>query len=226
MIHRVLTAALIAGLFAGLAVSLAQAWQTLPLITVAETFEAATPTHANGADHQHGGTHATWMPADGAERWLWTILANVLTGIGFAFLLAGAMTLSGRRLSARTGALWGIAGFAVFALAPALGLPPVLPGADVAPLAERQTWWIGTAVATAGGLWLIFLLRCTWAVALGFVLLALPHLVGAPPQGVAGGSVTPEVAARFAVATLAVAVLFWTVLGATLGRLLQREPAA
>jgi len=222
MIRRLLSACLLAGFVAGLVVSLAQAWQTVPLIVAAEGFETAgeavADDHATTAGHDHAP--AAWAPADGAERWLWTILANILTGIGFAFLLAGAMSLSGRRLSARRGAMWGIAGFAVFTLAPALGLPPVLPGADVAPLAARQAWWIGTALATAGGLWLLLLLGRPAARFAGIALLALPHLVGAPAPGAAGGTASPELAAQFAIASLAVAVVFWTTLGATLGRLL------
>lgn len=223
MLRRLLATALLAGLIAGLVVSLAQAWQTVPLIVTAEAFEATAHDHG-AADHAHDD--AAWAPADGMPRWLWTIAVNILTGVGFAFLLAGAMMLSGRRPSARQGALWGIAGFAVFSLAPSLGLPPVLPGADVAPLAARQAWWIGTALATAAGLWLLVLTGRPWTRLAGIALLALPHLVGAPPPGVHGGSVPPELAAQFAIASLAVAALFWTTLGTTLGRLLDRPSRA
>lgn len=227
-IRRVIVAALLSGLVAGLVVSLAQAWQTVPLITIAETYETAVPAHDHGAapDHAVAAGHAGWAPADGVERWFWTVVANVLTGVGFGFLLAGAMTLSGRPISVRTGAIWGAAGFAAFTLAPALGLPPVLPGADLAPLAARQIWWIGTALATAGGLWLLLLARPVPARALGVVLLALPHILQAPPPGAAGGSVPPELAAQFVVATLVVGIIFWTSLGAALGRLLGQPPTA
>jgi adenosylcobinamide kinase/adenosylcobinamide-phosphate guanylyltransferase len=47
---------------------------------------------------------------------------------------------------------WGLAGFAVFTLAPGLGLPPELPAMPAADLLARQVWWIGTAAATAIGL--------------------------------------------------------------------------
>ena len=50
---------------------------------------------------------------------------------------------------------WGFAGFAVFTLAPGLGLPPELPAMPAADLGDRQIWWTATVLATAVGLALI-----------------------------------------------------------------------
>jgi cobalt transporter subunit CbtA len=217
MIARVLTAALLAGFVAGMVVSLAQAWQTEPLITSAELFEAVGVEHGRAIDHN---TEA-WTPADGAQRRFGTLATNVLTGVGFALVLAAAITLSGRSVTAREGVLWGLAGFASFAVAPALGMPPALPGMETASLEDRQLWWVGATITTAGGLWLMLLVKVRSANLLGVLLLALPHLVGAPVLGVnQGDALPPQLAAEFAVATLFVAALFWTALGATLGRLL------
>src|SRR3546814_2466811 len=48
-----------------------------------------------------------WAPEDGAERWLYTALANVLTGIGFALLIGAAAELKGGIGSWRQGVFWG-----------------------------------------------------------------------------------------------------------------------
>ena len=45
--------------------------------------------------------------------------------------------------------------FAAFGLAPALGLPPELPGAFAASLRERQLWWLLAASGAAAGLLLL-----------------------------------------------------------------------
>ena len=84
----------------------------------------------------------------------------------------------------RQGLFWGFAGFAVFTLAPGLGLPPELPAMPAADLAARQAWWIGCVLATAAGLALIVFGRPPALAALGVALLVLPHLFGAPqPPG-------------------------------------------
>ncbi len=108
------------------------------------------------------------------------LLADILTGVGFALLLGAGLTLRGGEVGWRQGLLWGLAGFATFTIAPSLGLPPQLPGSEAAPLFDRQLWWLGTAVATGGALALIaFTTRARWTI-LGAVLIVLPHLYGAP----------------------------------------------
>ena len=54
-----------------------------------------------------------------------------MVAVGFALMLAGLYTL---RAPTRTsqGLLWGLAGYAVFCLAPTMGLPPELPGTAAA----------------------------------------------------------------------------------------------
>ena len=226
MLRRLLLIAVIAGAAAGLVATALQGAKLWPLIAAAEQFE-----QAGAASHQHGdGTaahsHDEWEPADGAERIAFTALFNILAGFGFALLLNGAFLLRGTvapgaPLDVATGAMWGLAGFVCFALAPALGLPPELPGMAAGDLLDRQVWWIATALASAGGLALIAFARPAAVKALGIVVLALPHIVGAPHADEVG-PVPAELAAQFVAASLVAAAVFWIVLGALSGWLHRR----
>ena len=241
MLRRVLVTGLSAGLLAGLFVAAIQiAWIT-PIILEAEIYESAgAPTGAPDPASRPGtsgasfvlpaaerlegpaaerleGNEGAWAPEDGIERTLFTVLASVLTGVGFGLILVAAFTFSGRHVDPGRGVLWGLAGFAVFTLAPALGLPPELPGMVAADLGARQTWWIGTVISTAGGLALIVFARHRLLKGLGLALLLAPHAVGAPHPGQFGGKVPGELAAEFAVASLFTAALFWTALGGIAG---------
>jgi cobalt transporter subunit CbtA len=209
---------LLSGALAGILLFAMQHRLVVPLIETAETYETAAEHAMPGMVHEDEG----WQPADGIERTAFTALSTMLAGIGFAAVLFGAASLSGRRIDARRGALWGLAGFACFALAPALGLPPKPPGAAVADLYARQLWWGATAAATAGGLWLILgrgrslLMR-----AAGVALLLLPHLIGAP-SATEPDLVPAALMQHFAVASVATSALFWLALGTIGGFLYER----
>lgn len=179
-----------------------------PLILAAETYEAEPALAAPFA------------------RIVETILFNVLTGAGYGLVLAAILTLRGTPAGWREGLLWGAAGFAAFALAPALGLPPELPGMRAAALEARQIWWLLTVVATALGLaQLVFSGRLAMQFA-GIALILVPHIVGAPYPDSPPGAVPPEMAARFAVFSLAGMALFWAVLGGCCGYLHDRLSGA
>lgn len=235
MLRRLLLAALIAGACAGLVASALQMVKVWPLILEAETYEAAAPpghAHAPGTPaHDHAaaapGQVEAWEPENGVERISYTVLFNLLAGIGFALLLNGAVAarqaLGGpSRIDPRTGLLWGLAGFACFAFAPALGLPPEPPGMVAADLALRQTWWIATALATALGLGLCVFAPARVLKGMGVLILLAPHLVGAPHPAEHGGAVPPALAANFAMASLLTAAVFWIVLGGVSGWLQRR----
>jgi cobalt transporter subunit CbtA len=248
--NRLFWCALLVGLCGGLVHSAVQHAQVLPLIAAAEVFEAA----AESAPHEHEHEHATgsheaheheephdhgdaWAPADGLERNAFTVLANVLAGTGYALVLLPLMALwdrrrGGRAASARSGALWGAAGwFCLFAW-PAIGLPPELPGTAAADLHARQAWWLLAVLCAVAAIGLAALggRRLGHARWLGLALLALPFAIGAPQVS---GSLYPgqpaDAAAqlqalndRFVLATALATALYWLVLGTVAGMVTAR----
>jgi cobalt transporter subunit CbtA len=221
MIRRVVLAAVLAGIVAGLIMSALQHWRVTPLILQAESFEAG---HVHG-DHAHGDEDHAWAPADGFERTGFTVLFNLLTGVGFGLVAAAASLITRLPLNASTGLKWGLAGFATFMLAPSAGLPPELPGMARGDLVSSQAWWWLAVAATAGGIAIIALTRhLAWkAVAVG--LIALPHLIGAP-QASGDSAVPAGLANAFAANAIAVSAIFWIVLCVSLGFLLARQAGA
>jgi cobalt transporter subunit CbtA len=223
LFRSIVFAAVLAGLIAGAFVTIVHTVGTVPIILKAETYEKAAEagtapaisTDAATAEHRHDAE--AWGPADGFERTAFTALADVLTGIAFGLLLTAAYALRGRAMDWRQGLFWGLAGFATFTLAPGLGLPPEVPGTESAPLLDRQIWWVATAVATGGGLALIFFTRNIALTVLGVGLIALPHIYGAP-QPAEYKSLVPEgLAHSFVVAAVVTSFLFWLVLGSLTG---------
>ena len=227
MMHRILLTALAAGLLAGIFVFAAHMVKTTPLILHAEVYENAetTKNHASGSETATQGESSEaeeWGPEDGFERHAYTLLSDLLSSFGFAFILVGAIALSGRQVDWRKGMIWGLCGFAAFFAGPSLGLAPEVPGMAAADLMDRQIWWLGTVAATAGGLAIVFFARTTGLKVVGFALIVLPHLIGAPGHEIHPGGVPAELAAQFAAATLAVTGLFWLVLGALTGHFYRR----
>lgn len=208
---RILTAALLAGIAAGIFLTAIQKLDLLPLIMEAETYEAGASQDVSSA----------WAPADGAERLFYTTLANVITAVGFALLLSAAFALRGG-IDWRRGVLWGLAGFVTFNLAPALGLPPELPGAEAAPLHERQLWWLITVALTGVGLALVAFAPRAALKGLGVILIAAPHIAGAPAPEVHGGLAPAELEQSFITGSLLVNGVFWVVLGTLTAFLFDR----
>ena len=214
--RAILQIAVAAGLLAGVVTFGVQYATILPLIEQAEKYEAA---HEEA--HPAGHAKAEWKPKDGWERNAFTAFATILTGIGQAAILLGAIYFFGWRIDARNGVLWGLAAFVCFQVAPALGLPPQPPGVPESGLEGRQIWWLATVVLTAAGMYLIASGRVWWMKVAGAVCVALPHFVGAPAAG--GEAIVPaELVRRFAMVSLAVSCLFWLTLGAASGFLCSR----
>ncbi len=231
--NAVLVAA-IAGLLASIVMTALQAYATVPLILQAETFEnAGAPAHdhaapatadaaAPAAVEPHHHDEDAWAPADGFERFAFNALANIVTGIGFALVLVAASEMGGGINSWRQGALWGLAGFAVFTLAPNLGLPPELPAMPAAEIVSRQVWWICTVAATAAGLGLIVFRGTALFSLAGVALIVAPHVIGAP-QPVSYETAVPEgLHHQFVVAVTATNLVFWVLLGGIIGMARQR----
>jgi cobalt transporter subunit CbtA len=234
--RSIVFASVISGFVVGVIVTVLQQFGTVPLILKAEVFEKAAEAHqtadarqiseshqtspAAAAGHDHAGhEHAAeaWEPKDGLERNAYTAAANVLTAIGFALLLAGFFAVqsgtTGESVSWHQGLMWGLAGFAVFTMAPGLGLPPELPGVPAAPLLSRQIWWVIAALATAAGLGLIFFRRSAPAAVAGLLLIMLPHVIGAPELEHVETNVPSSLSHQFVVAVTLTSLVFWAMLG-------------
>ena len=235
MIGRLLTAALVSGVLAGVLISVVHHFTTTPIILHAEHYEgmggddqtvmmwsdevAGGQFYLAHGDEEHGDE--VWAPENGLERTLYTSLANIITGVAFASLLIAGFHMRGDPVDGRKGVAWGVAGFVVFALAPAVGLPPELPGTLAGSVEARQFWWAFAAVSTGAGLWFLLLTRHIALHAAGVLLIALPHIVGAP-QAVLGRTVPPELAAHFVAASLGTGLVFWALLGWIGGKSYQR----
>ena len=204
-----------------------QMFTTVPLILQAEVYEnagaAAEHDHAAAPADQAAGTEAAapahehdaqaWEPSEGFERYAFTLLANLVSGVGFALILVAVSEFAGGIGNWRQGLFWGLAGFAVFTLAPGLGLPPELPAMPAADLLPRQVWWTATVLATAAGLALIAFRRSPLLAIAGVALIMAPHIVGAP-QPVSFETAIPEgLHHQFVVAVTMTNLVFWVVLG-------------
>lgn len=224
MFTRIARTAGFAGLLAALLLTLMQSIWISPLIEQAEVFERAAQTQPQepvALDGGHGHEIEAWEPEPGWPRLLSTTGGNLVVAVGFALMLAGLYTVRAPGRAA-AGLLWGLAGYAVFTLAPTLGLPPELPGTAAADLGSRQLWWVGSAASAAVGLALIVFAK-PWPFKLaGAVLLVIPHLIGAP-QPPMHESVAPEtLQQQFRWAAQAVNMVFWLALGLVSAWLFRR----
>lgn len=213
---RIVSAAVLAGMLAGLLLTAVQQIQVSRIILRAEVYEDAAAASQPANAHASAG-HEAWQPANGVERTLFTALANISLAVGFGLLLGAAICLRGKASGWRSGLLWGLAGYGIFFVAPSLGLPPEVPGTAAAPLADRQLWWLITVALTASGLLLLIFAR-TWQLKiLGAVMLGMPHLIGAPQPPVHAGTAPAELAQAFVYATAVANAVFWLALGGLTG---------
>ncbi|WP_197082873.1 CbtA family protein [Pseudorhodobacter ferrugineus] len=178
---------------------------------------------ADGHAHSHEAGEVTPLTRNSL-----TVLFAGLIYVAYALILTAGFGLAasfGKVITAREGLLWGIAGFASFQLAPSLGLAPELPGTIAADLTARQIWWWGTVLSTGTGLALLAYGRGYVAIAAAVLLLAAPHIIGAPLPDAYWGVAPPEVAAMFSARVLATALTVWAVLGWLAGYLWSQEKA-
>ena len=225
LFRKIIFYALLVGTLSGLLLTVVQFWQVIPIIQSAESFEGKTVAVVTHEHTVHEHSSGTWKPADGIERTVFTLLSNVLSGIGFALVLMVAIVFSRKtnskiKLDWRYGLLWGAAGYAVFFLAPSFGVPPGIPGVIAAPLEARQLWWLIAVVCTAGGLAGVAFGKSHWRWAAAS-LLVVPFLVGAPPsptyvptnQSPAVTAGLAELGQQFISATAIANAAFWLALG-------------
>jgi cobalt transporter subunit CbtA len=252
MIGKTLLAAIAAGLIAGAFMTAAQEMRVVPLILQAETYESegapaaydqssratqtlsstlaavlplATPAQAHGVEQHGDDAHAEGGIMFGLSRFSGTLVANLVTGAGFALLLAGLSTLLARPITVQTGLTWGALGWLAVHLLPAIGLPPELPGFPAADLGDRQTWWLLTTIVSAVGLGVLAIRPEIPAKIVGLLLIAVPHLFGAPQASDIASPVPAVLGAEFAVAALATTLAFWLVLGVVYGAINERFTA-
>ena len=246
MFQRMLTSALFAGVAAGLIAAVLHFAFVQKYILLGEQYETGALTHfAAGsagndlaADAKGGQEHDASDAASGAapedhaapqydlRRNAFTVLFMALIYVSYAMLLIagfGLIETLGHRVGPTEGLLWGLAGFAAFQLAPAIGLAPELPGTVGAEFGARQIWWWGTVAATATALGLLAYGPKPWAAVVALGLIAAPHIIGAPhPQGFSGVA-PPEVSAQFTARVLAMAMAVWAAMGWIAGRLWSRS---
>jgi cobalt transporter subunit CbtA len=222
MTKNLFTSALFAGLAAGLVAALLQFWLVIPLLLEGELYEIGVRVHfAAGLD---APVQSPAGPAEGLvqdkTRHLMTAGFSVVAYTAFALLLVAGIALAekyGHDVSARKGIIWGLCGFITLQLAPAIGLPPELPGTIAAEVGLRQAWWIGTVISTAVGLGLIAFGPTLWFAVIGAFLLALPHSIGAPQLDTYFGIAPPELSAHFVTRSLGVSAVSWAILGSVVG---------
>lgn len=251
MIVRHLLAAMVAGLMAGIIMTVVQQARVVPLILQAEEYEGAPASpgdaHQHGASlpsssigslvaqfspispamaHEHDGEEESNV-LFGLDRLTSTLGANIVAGGGFALLVAALSLLLGAPVTAANGWIWGACGWLAVQFLPAMGLPPELPGFPAADLAARQGWWMATVLASAIGLGLIAFRRELPFRLLGLLVILAPHVWGAPPAPSIETAVPAVIASEFAVAALGSALVMWLSLGVILGYLNDRfEKAA
>lgn len=241
MIIRFLLVAIAAGLLSGVLMTGAQELKVTPLIVHAEQYENGPVGDHHGAirtapalkmladlfspvteAHAHGDAEEAGGILFGLDRFGGTLMANLVTGAGFGLLLFAASLLTGVAITLKNGVLWGAAGWLAFQFLPAIGLPPELPGFPAADLYDRQAWWMVTVVLSTMGLYLLVLRPEIWAKVLGIVVIAAPHIYGAPQPTDIASDVPALLGAEFAVAALATTAFFWVALGLLLGGAMDR----
>jgi predicted cobalt transporter CbtA len=83
-------------------------------------------------------------------------------------------------------------------------------------------WWFFAVGATAIGIGGLLLGKNAWLQIGGVVLIALPHLVGAPHPHEYVSTAPAELAGHFVATSLAVTAIFWAVLGHASGAFYER----
>ena len=224
MFQKFLITSLFAGAAAGLIAGILQLIFVHPVLLHAELYESGQLVHF-GAEAV--SAHPD-LPGFDVVRDVMSVVFTMLTYTGYTLILVALMSIAeerGAQIDGRTGILWGIAGFVTVHFAPGLTLAPEVPGAAAADVGARQVWWWSTVVAAGIAMWLLAFGRNwrMWGVAV--ILLAAPHLIGAPEPDIFTGPVPTELGALFAARAFGVGLVAWVLVGSFAGYFWQREGA-
>ena len=222
MLSKLLTSALFAGAAAGLIAGLLQLLFVQPVLLHAELYESGELVHFGSiASSAHPD-----LPGFDAVRDLLSIVFSMLTYTGYAMMLVALMLIAeerGAHVTARTGIIWGIAGFVAAHFAPGFSLAPELPGSAAADIGARQVWWFATVISAGVAMWLLAFGR-NWAMwGSAVILLAAPHVIGAPMPDTLTGPVPTEIASLFASRAYGVGMVAWVMLGCFAAYFLDKE---
>lgn len=222
MFSRIMTSALFAGAAAGLIAALLQLVFVQPVLLHAELYETGELVHFGAeAVSAHPELASFDLMRDGLS-----IVFTMLTYTGYALIMVALMSVAegqGHVITARTGLLWGLAGFITFHFAPGLTLAPEVPGVAAADVFERQIWWTATVAATGIAMWLIAFGGNTVSYLIAAGLLLAPHLIGAPEPDTFSGPVPTEIGALFAARAFGVGMAAWVLVGTFAGYFWQTE---
>ncbi len=222
MTSRFLISALFAGACAGVIAALLQYVFVQPVLLHAELYEGGELVHF-GAEPVSAHPE---LPGFDAVRDGLSIVFTMLIYTGYALMMVAAMGLAeerGAQINARTGIVWGVAGFVAFHLAPGFTLAPEVPGVAAADVGARQIWWFATVGTAAVAMWLVAFGQNWVAWGIAAILLAAPHVIGAPEPDTFTGPVPTEIAALYAARALGVGLAAWVLLGMFAGYFWQRE---
>ncbi|WP_171174672.1 CbtA family protein [Ruegeria sp. HKCCD8929] len=224
MFSRILTSALFAGAAAGLIAALLQLVFVQPVLLHAELYESGELVHFGG---EAISAHPE-LPGFNAMRDGLSIVFTMLTYTGYALVMVALMSMAerqGHAVNARSGLLWGLAGFITFHFAPGLSLAPEVPGVAAADVAVRQIWWTATVAAAGIAMWLIAFGGNLVSYLIAAALLLAPHLIGAPEPDSFSGPVPTEIGALFAARAFGIGMAAWVLLGTFAGYFWQSESA-
>ncbi len=146
-----------------------------------------------GHDHGDGSDDESF-----ALRQAKTVPPSIITYCGYGLVIAAGFAMAnqfGMQGAAGAWPVWGLAGFACFQLAPAMGLEPELPGVPTGGTASPAALVDRLLPSQRPRLWRLLayghgLLPRLAAI----VLLAIPHIIGAPHLAEFTGVVPPELA--------------------------------
>ena len=215
MFKNIFVSAVFCGTVVGALATVMQMLLITPLLLEAELFETGQSIHfiTDGSPESPVKHVDIWQDP---YRHLMTLCFNLVTFTGFGFLLLAAIAFFDKRgftINKAEGIVAGVCGFFIFQLAPAVGLPPELPGTISVTVGLKQTWWIATIFCTTIGILLLFLSKHKILTGFGIIFIIIPHLIGHPKLETYFGVAPPELAAEFASRALAVSLVSWIILG-------------